>query len=96
MQRACAHLGLCFSATMSHQRLRLQPNGAPDRAHAPSDHGGPGPRVCATPPPPAGGLLSPRGLAGAEPAWRPAGASSVPRPGEQRSSRKTLVPGTNL
>lgn len=46
-------------------------------------------------PPPAGGLLSPRVLAGAEPAWRPAGASSVPRPGEQRSSRKTLVPGTN-
>lgn len=51
-------------------------------------------RLC-PPPPPAGGLLSPRVLAGAEPAWRPAGASSVPRPGEQRSSRKTLVPGTN-
>lgn len=50
-------------------------------------------RLC--PPPPAGGLLSPRVLAGAEPAWRLAGASSVPRPGEQQSSRKTLVPGTN-
>lgn len=51
MQRACAHLGLCFSATTSHQHLRLQPNGTPDRAHAPSDRGGPGPRVCARPPP---------------------------------------------
>lgn len=50
MQRACAHLGLCFSATTSHQRLRSQPNGAPDRAHAPSDRGGPGTRVCAPPP----------------------------------------------